>query len=178
MRIFNIIFVRKKLTFSREECIIIHTGGVYPFVTRKRKEKRQMKNRRQARENAFGIIFESKFHKDKSIEEILATAKETRAIEDDDYLSAVVFGVSAHSEEIGALIEKYSHGWKKKRLSPVLLSIMELAVYEMLYCEDIPAAVSINEALELTKLYDEESARAFANGVLNAVAKEIEGENA
>ncbi len=137
-----------------------------------------MKNRRQARENAFGIIFESKFHKDKPIEEILATAKETRDIADDEYLSAVVLGVVAHSEEIGALIEKYSHGWKKKRLSPVLLSIMELAVYEMLYCEDIPAAVSINEALELTKLYDEESARAFANGVLNAVAKEIEGQNA
>ena len=135
-----------------------------------------MKNRRQARENAFGVIFESKLHKETPIEEILATAKETRDLGEDEYLTGVVLGVAAHSEEIGELIEKYSHGWKKKRISPVLLSVMELAIYEMLYCEDIPAAVSINEALELVKLYDEENARAFANGVLNAVAKEIEGQ--
>ena len=54
-------------------------------------------------------------------------------------------------------------------------SILRLATYEMLYCEDIPANVSINEGVELCKKFDEEKAKPFINGVLNAIKDEIEG---
>ena len=108
--------------------------------------------------------------------EIYETAKAARGFEEDPYIAAVACGVEEHREELDGLIEKHSRGWKKNRISPVALSVMEVAVYEMLYREDIPALVSINEALELVKTYDEENARAFVNGILNAVANEI-GEN-
>ncbi len=130
-------------------------------------------NRRKARETAFVLLFEAKFHPERSMEEIYETAKNTREIEDDDYVHAVIGGVASHLDEIDALIEKHSHGWKKARISPVSLTIMELAVYEICHCPDIPTLVSVNEALELVKAYDEEGARAFVNGVLNAVVKEV-----
>ena len=133
-----------------------------------------MKNRRLARDIAFSIVFESGFQKDASIADIYETAKIAREFEEDPYIRAVAFGVAEHKEQLDDLIEKFSHGWKRNRISSVSLSAMEVAVYEMLYCEDIPAAVSINEALELVKTYDEENARAFVNGILNAVSKEIE----
>ncbi len=130
-------------------------------------------NRRLARETAFSVVFESKFQKEKSMAEIYETAKIARGFEDDSYVIAVTHGVGEHREELDNLIEKHSRGWKKNRISPVALSVMEVAVYEMLYCEDIPSLVSINEALELIKTYDEENARAFVNGVLNAVSGDI-----
>jgi N utilization substance protein B len=54
---------------------------------------------------------------------------------------------------------------------------MRLAVYEMLFCEDIPFSVSINEAIELTKKFDDPKAKAFVNGVLNSVKNELEAQN-
>jgi N utilization substance protein B len=131
-------------------------------------------NRRLARETAFSLLFEAKFHPERDMAEIYETAKTTRAIEEDDYVRTVIAGVIEHKEELDACIEKHSHGWKKSRISPVSLTVMELAVFEIYYCEDIPASVSMNEALELVKAYDEEAARAFVNGVLNAVVKERE----
>ncbi|MBQ8351740.1 MAG: transcription antitermination factor NusB [Clostridia bacterium] len=127
-----------------------------------------------ARETAFILLFEAKFHPERDIAEIYETAKAARAVEEDDYIREVIAGVTEQKETLDACIEKHSHGWKKSRISPVSLTIMELAVYEMYHREDIPALVSINEALELVKTYDEEGARAFVNGVLNAVAKENE----
>ncbi len=133
-----------------------------------------MMNRRLAREIAFSVVFETRFHKDLDVAEIYETAKTVREFEDDPYIQGVVFGVNEHKEQLDDLIEKFSHGWKRNRISPVSLAVMEVAVYEMLYCADIPPAVSINEALELVKTYDEENARAFVNGILNAVSKDIE----
>lgn len=133
-----------------------------------------MMNRRLAREVAFSIVFEYGFQKDCDLGEVYENAKIAREFEDDPYIREVVFGVVENKKQLDELIEKNSHGWKIKRISPVSLSAMEIAVYEMLYREDVPFAVSINEALELVKSYDEENARAFVNGILNAAAKEIE----
>lgn len=129
-------------------------------------------NRRLARENVFTLLFETAFHKDRSAEEIYETAMEIREWEEDDYRREAFFGTLAHKDELDDRIAANSHGWKKERISPVALAIMELSAYEMLYREDIPVNVSLNEAIELVKTYDEESARAFVNGILNAIAKE------
>ena len=78
-------------------------------------------------------------------------------------------------EFIDGLMEKYSNGWKKTRISPVSKAAIRLAIFEMYFCEDIPDTVSINEAIELIKKYDDsETVRPFVNGVLNAVKESIE----
>ncbi len=130
-------------------------------------------NRRLARETVFKLLFEESFHKDREALEIYETARAGGEWEDDVYVREVFLGASARKEELDALIEKHSHGWKKSRISTVSLSILRLACYEMLAREDIPYQVSINEALELVKSYDEEAARAFVNGILHAVATEL-----
>ena len=134
-------------------------------------------NRRLARETVFKLLFEKTFHTDRDMAEIYDTARTAQEWEDDEYVKGVFFGTCERMAELDALIEKHSHGWKKSRISPVSLSLLRLASYEMLYREDIPFAVSINEALELVKTYDEENARAFVNGILNAVSKEIGAKN-
>lgn len=135
-------------------------------------------NRREAREAVFELLFETEFRKDEDADTIFVTSTENREIEDDPYIRGTYFGVCEHKEEIDSLINRHSNGWKTTRISRVSRSILRLCVYEMLYCKDIPRNASINEAVELCKKYDEEKARPFLNGVLNAVKNEIEGEGA
>lgn len=137
------------------------------------KAKKETMNRRLARETVFKLLFEASFHSDRDAAELYETALCVQEIEDDDYVKAVFFGALTEKEKLDELIEKHSHGWKKSRISPVSLSILRLAVYELLFREDIPYQVSINEALELVKRYDEEGARAFVNGILHAVAADL-----
>lgn len=133
-------------------------------------------NRREAREAVFELLFETEFRKDEDVDTVFATSTENREIEDDPYIRGAYFGVCEHKEEIDDLINRHSNGWKTTRISRVSRSIIRLCVYEMLYCKEIPHKASINEAVELCKKYDEEKARPFLNGVLNAVKNEIEGE--
>ncbi len=132
-------------------------------------------NRREAREAVFELLFETEFRADEQKEEIFATSSENREIAPDDYIRTAYFGVQEHLEEIDELINRFAKGWKTNRISKVSRSILRLCVYEMLYCKDIPEGVSINEAVELCKKFDEEKARAFINGVLNSVKNEITG---
>lgn len=129
--------------------------------------------RKLARENAFILIFESICKKDESSEEIFEKAVDTRELEYDDYVKNVFFGSQEHAEEIDALTEKHLKGWRSERISPVSRSAIRLATYEIMFMSDIPARVSINEAIELAKKYDDEKSYSFVNGVLNAVAQEI-----
>ena len=129
--------------------------------------------RKLARENAFILIFESICKKDESSEEIFEKAVDTRELEYDDYVKNVFFGSQEHAEEIDALTEKHLKGWRSERISPVSRSAIRLAAYEIMFMSDIPARVSINEAIELAKKYDDEKSYSFVNGVLNAVAQEI-----
>ncbi len=132
-------------------------------------------NRRKAREQVFHLLFEARFHADRTPAEIYETAQAQRAFEEDEYIRRVFFGTLEKQEELATLIEKHSHGWKRSRISPVSLSVLMLASYEILYADDVPATVAVNEALELVKAYDEEGARAFINGVLNAVMQGAQG---
>jgi N utilization substance protein B len=129
--------------------------------------------RKLARENAFLLIFESICKSDEDKQEIFEKAVEVRGLEYDAYVKAVYFGVSEKLSEICALTEKHFKGWKAERISPVSHAIIRLSTYEMMCMEDIPARVSINEAIELAKKYDDEKSYSFVNGVLNAVAEEL-----
>jgi len=128
--------------------------------------------RKIARENAFILIFESVCKNDETAEEIFAKATEIRGLEYDDYVKTVFFGSFENRNVIEDAAEKYFNGWKKERLSPVTRALIRLAGYEIMFVEDIPGKVSINEAIELSKKYDDEKSYSFVNGVLNALAKE------
>ena len=131
-------------------------------------------SRREAREAVFGLLFETEFKKEEDPKEIFAISCEDREIGQDDYIKNAYFGVCENLGTIDALINRHSNGWKTTRISRVSRSILRLSVYEMLFLPDIPHSVSMNEAVELCKKYDEESARPFVNGVLNAVKEELE----
>ena len=130
--------------------------------------------RKIARENAFLLIFEKTFKSDETAEEIFNKATNERGLEYDDYVKKVFFGVFENSEIIEQEIEKHLMGWKKERVSPVSISILRLAAYEVMFIEDIPSRVSLNEAIELAKKFDDEKSYAFVNGVLNALIKAVE----
>ena len=129
--------------------------------------------RRQARECAFKLLFERDFKKNDDLAELLALACEAGDIECDKYVETVYYGVAEQLEHIDRKISENAVGWKLNRISRVALTIMRLSTYEMLYMnpEEIPFNVSINEAVELAKKYDDDKAPAFVNGVLNAIAE-------
>ncbi len=134
--------------------------------------------RREAREQVVALLFETEFKTEEKSEEIFAISVENREIPEDEYIKRSYFGVCENREKIDELIGAHSHGWKTHRLTRLSRSILRLAVYEMLFEEGIPHSVSINEALELTKKFDDSKARAFVNGVLNSVKDTLEKENA
>ncbi len=131
-------------------------------------------NRHEAREAALGLVFEKSFQFDEGPGKLYQTAIEERELEDDEYVRRVLYGVYDNLETIDARIEGAAMGWTLKRMSKVSLAVMRLCVYEMLFENDIPANVSLNEAVELAKKFDDDSAPAFVNGVLNTIFKEIE----
>lgn len=136
-------------------------------------QKDDYMNRKTARENTFLLIFESVFKKDETAEEIFEKAKSIRELECDDYVKRVFFGSYENASAIDSLVEKNLVGWKTERVSPVSKAILRLAAYELMFEEDIPGRVSINEAIELSKKYDDEKSYGFVNGVLNAVAESL-----
>ena len=128
--------------------------------------------RKLARENAFILIFEGICKKDETAEEIFEKATEIRGLEVDDYVKTVFFGSYENSQRLDEAMEKHLQGWKKERISPVSMAILMLGCYEIMFMSDIPSKVSINEAIELSKKYDDEKSYSFVNGVLNAVASD------
>lgn len=133
--------------------------------------------RREAREAVFALLFETEFQPERPLEDIYALATEERNLEENDYIRAAYYGVMEKRNEIDGMIGKYSGNWKTERLSRVSRAVLRLAVYEMLFRDDIPISVSINEAVELTKKFDDPKARSFVNGVLNAIKNDIEGKS-
>lgn len=127
--------------------------------------------RKQAREEAFILIFEKEFNDD-TLEDILALAEEVRDISADDYVKNVFFGVFENIENIDELISKNAVGWSIKRITKTALAILRLAIYEIKFYEEIPVSVSINEAVELAKKYATKEDASFINGILSTIVKE------
>ena len=130
-------------------------------------------NRKTARENAFILLFELASKTDETAEEIFDKATNVRELEVDDYVKRVFFGVNENLVVIDECIEESLVGWKAARLSAVSKALIRLAIYELMFIEDIPAKVSINEAIELSKKYDDEKAYMLVNGALNASAEAL-----
>ena len=94
--------------------------------------------------------------------------------EDREYITSALEGVLAHKEEIDGMIEKTAKGWSLDRMSLVDLTILRLAVWEILYADDVPGSVSIAEAMELTERFSDPEDKSFVNGILGTVLREYE----
>lgn len=134
--------------------------------------------RHESREQAFTLLFEISFHPQTELEDIIALGLENDFLEDDGFSFLLARAAWDKLFEIDELIEKYSVGWKKNRISKVSLAALRLAIGEMRYIDDIPVSVSINEAIEICKKYASEDEYAFVNGVLGSVAKALAEDNA
>ena len=92
------------------------------------------------------------------------------------YIDTVVSGVANRQEDLNAHIQKYSIGWDVSRISRLTRSIMQLAIYEILYVEDVPTGVAISEAVRLAKKYDGDDTGSFVNGILGSFARGLQTE--
>ena len=92
------------------------------------------------------------------------------------YLDNVVAGVANRCEELNEKIQQYSIGWDVSRISKLARTIMQLAIFEILYVEDVPTGVAISEAVRIAKMYDGDDTGAFVNGILGAFARGLTAE--
>lgn len=128
--------------------------------------------RKEAREAGFIIVFEHEFQKldaDSLLELYYDYREEVEGQK--EYLENLVRTTLLHLPEIDEQIEKNTRGWTLSRLSKVSLATLRVGICELLYNEEIPAGIAINEAVQLAKDYEGEKASAFVNGVLSSVNK-------
>lgn len=128
-------------------------------------------NRNEAREQAFLLIFSESFNSEQSIEELISNALEANDYENDEYTFRLIKGVSENKAQIDEIIAEKLNKWKMERLPKTTLAILRLAVFEIIYCDDIPDSVSINEAVELAKRFGSEKDYSFVNGVLGNISR-------
>lgn len=128
--------------------------------------------RRELREHIFEILFRVEFMDDQDMEEQMDLFFEDLAAEAEDvnYMKNKYLAIREKMSEIDTTIDEKSTGWKTSRMGKVELTILRLAVYEMLFDEDVPVTVAINEAVEIAKKFGGDDTPAFVNGVLAKVA--------
>ncbi len=127
--------------------------------------------RSELREHIFKMLFSYEFNSDDEMPEQIRLYFEQMeggepSEKDVEYIRTKALNVVLKAEEIDALINAHTKGWKTSRMNKVDLSILRLALYEMKWDEDIPQGVAINEAVELAKKYSGEEGPSFVNGVL------------
>lgn len=89
------------------------------------------------------------------------------------YIDTVVSGVANREEDLNATIQKFSIGWDVTRISRLARSVMQLAIFEILYVEDVPTGVAVSEAVRIVKKYDGDDTGAFVNGILGAFVRSL-----
>ena len=132
--------------------------------------------RTKMREMAFKLIYEIEIQKEIS-DSLINNFIDSNSITDNEaieYLKDIVYGIESHKEEIEPLIsQNLKENWTLSRISKINLSLLKIAIYEMLY-KDLPYKVAINEVIELAKKYADDSSPIFINGILASVVKQKE----
>ena len=133
-----------------------------------------MQVRRKARTIALEIIYQREITK-ASLDEIIRNRNRAGEGEpSSEFSMKLINGVVNHQSEIDDLIEGYADNWALDRMPSLDRNIIRISLYEMLYEEDIPFSVSINEAVELAKIYGTDDSGKFVNGVLGRIASDLE----
>lgn len=94
------------------------------------------------------------------------------------YVDNVVAGVANRQEMLNEYIQKFSIGWDVSRISRLARAVMQLAIFEILYVEDVPTGVAVSEAVRIAKKYDGDDTGAFVNGILGTFARSLNTEEA
>ena len=94
------------------------------------------------------------------------------------YIDSVVSGVANRTEDLNAVIQQYSIGWDVSRISRLTRCVLQLAIYEILYVEDVPTGVAVSEAVRIAKKYDGDDTGSFVNGILGSFARSLSKQEA
>lgn len=138
-----------------------------------------MRQRRKAREVALKVLYKLDILNIDSKEAVELFWNNFEAHEGvKEFSSLLIEGTWKNRGEIDSLISSYSENWSLARMSRVDKSILRMAVYELLYCNDIPPKVTLNEAIDLGKLYGSENSGAFINGILDALYAKLRKKDA
>lgn len=134
-----------------------------------------MGSRRKARECALQLLYQLDLHKSDPKSAIASFWEQQDECVDagtHEFSDALVAGVWEHLSEIDELIANHSTNWKVSRMASVDKNILRLAIYELLYMNDVPFKVTLNEAVEIAKRFGTAESSAFVNGILDHVARE------
>jgi len=131
-----------------------------------------MLERRKARKDALEILYEKEMT-GQPLDQIIENRLVARGEKASGFAIRLVKGVEEHREQIDNIIRTHTDNWALERMPIVDRNLIRIGLYEMLYEEDIPYSVSINEAVELAKIYGMEESSRFINGVLGKVASEL-----
>ena len=136
-------------------------------------------NRKSLREQVFKLLFRMEFNDPAEMEEqvqlFFDSGDLTVTEKDRDYITGKCIKIVEKIPEIDSLLDEKLEGWKISRLPKVDLTILRLGTYEILYDNDVPTGVAINEAVELGKKFGEDGSGAFINGVLAGVTGKERG---
>jgi N utilization substance protein B len=146
-------------------------------------------SRKNAREDSFKLLFEALINQGEpgeklehyfravesgeAEEEPLFINKPTK--NDNDYVRSVFLGIHEKSGELDEIIKLNLKGWELSRVSKISIALVRLALYEIMYIDEIPESVAINEAVELAKKYEGTESASFVNGILGSYVKGVEG---
>lgn len=130
--------------------------------------------RRKAREHALQLLFQQDSSQGKILFDEGDTLHPSVDKPVEDFVDRLVRGVTRHLSEIDSLIRKHAEHWSLERMALVDRNVLRIAVFELLYLDDIPAKVTLNEAIEVAKRYGDESSSSFINGILDRILGEEE----
>jgi len=135
-----------------------------------------MATRREAREWALQILFQLDLNPADDINIVFTRfwADQQRDESMHNFAETLVSGVRTNLQEIDTLVKKYAEHWHIDRMAAVDRNVLRMAVYEMMYCRDIPPVVSINEAVDLAKYFGNKESGRFVNGILDRIRKDID----
>lgn len=134
-------------------------------------------SRKSARETTMKLIYQMDINHSQAeelLENFYDSSEATFSDQEKSYIKECLCGITENKEHIDKTIESHlKSNWKLSRIAKVELAILRLAVFEMLYRDDVPDKAAVNEAIELAKLYCGEDSGAFVNGVLGSLIKEL-----
>jgi len=130
--------------------------------------------RRKSRESALQVLYQLDITRQEGPKAITQWKAHFSSSEgtDDKFAERIVLGVLDHAQEIDQLIERFSENWRLNRMTLVDRNILRMAIFELLYCSEIPPKVTLNEAIDLGKRYGSEDSGNFINGILDRIQNE------
>ncbi len=132
-----------------------------------------MGRRRKSRESALQVLYQLNITRQDATTALARFQEHFLSQgEADDFLNRLVLGVLEHFSELDRLIAKYSENWRLDRINTIDRNILRIALFELLYCEEIPPKVTINEAIDLGKRFGSEDSGSFINGILDRIQNE------